>query len=108
MVASSAGPLTNIHRLIAAQKFDGSFHVADEYVVELLGSRMSPIPEQCGGDKVAWVALLIAVFLERKYSHLRDVWELVVRKIWVFLSGREGVKVEEVKVVAEELVSKWE
>ncbi|KAG0127496.1 hypothetical protein HOY82DRAFT_625198 [Tuber indicum] len=108
MVAPSAGPLINIHRLIAAQKFDGSFHIADEYVVELLGSRMGPIPEQCSGDKAAWVALLIAVFLEKKCSHLRDVWELVVRKIWVFLSSMEGVRVEEVKVVAEELVSGWE
>ncbi|CUS07913.1 unnamed protein product, partial [Tuber aestivum] len=103
-----AGSPVNIYRLIAAQNFDGSFPVADEYVVELLGSRNDPMPQACGGDKVAWVALLIAVLLERKYAYLRDVWELVVRKIWVFLGGREGVKVEEVKLAAEELVAAWE
>ncbi|CUS08878.1 unnamed protein product [Tuber aestivum] len=97
-----------IHKLIAAQKFDGSFHIADEYVVELLGSLMNSIPEPCGGDKVSWVALLIATLLESKYDNLRDIWELVVRKVWVFLSGREGVRVEEVKAVAEELVAGWE
>ncbi|PWW75736.1 hypothetical protein C7212DRAFT_363851 [Tuber magnatum] len=102
-----AGPLINIHRLIAAQKFDGSFHIADQYVAELLGSLRDSAPKVCGGDKVAWVALLIAVILERKFAYLRDVWDLVVRKIWVFLSGREGVRVEEVKVVAEELVAGW-
>ncbi|CUS10042.1 unnamed protein product [Tuber aestivum] len=102
------GPLINIYRLIAAQKFDGSFHIADEYVAELLGSRMDSAPQACGGDKVAWASLLVAVLLEGKYACLRDVWELVVRKIWVFLSSREGVRVEEAKVMAEELVAGWE
>ncbi|RPA96537.1 hypothetical protein L873DRAFT_1772706 [Choiromyces venosus 120613-1] len=105
---ASPRPPFNIYTLIASQKFNGSFDIADAYVVELLGSRMDSIPEACGGDKVAWVALLIAVMLQRKHAHLQDIWELVVSKIWMFVDGCEGVRVEEAKVMAEELVAAWE
>ncbi|CUS07915.1 unnamed protein product [Tuber aestivum] len=87
---TSTGSPINIYRLITTQKFDGSFHTADEYVVELLGSRMDSVPEPCGGDKVAWVALLIAVLLERRKDFFRS--SELRRHILVKHKGDLGMK----------------
>ncbi|TVY80474.1 von Willebrand factor A domain-containing protein 5A [Lachnellula suecica] len=101
---ATKSPADKVLALIALQDFEGSWSLPSTEIGNIMGVEVPGSPK--GGERKAWVTLLVVAFLEQKMVAEEGTWALVVEKARGWLEALGVLDLEDLEKEAVEFVKK--